>query len=140
MLESKEKEKEPVALDLMPDPPPYPDDRNPFRAGQYSLTGRKEGVVELVGGVKFEPLVGKVKVVVNSGDSDIPCEGRRRSKPSSEPVLTAYSPLRDKGREMSGLYPDLAEEIGLASGGTGSEADWQEYARVQLRETGSAAD
>ncbi|KAJ8398113.1 hypothetical protein AAFF_G00431900 [Aldrovandia affinis] len=34
----------------------------------------------------------------------------------------------------------MAKEIELVSGGTGSEADQQEYARVQLRETGLAAD
>ncbi|KAJ8361984.1 hypothetical protein AAFF_G00407400 [Aldrovandia affinis] len=137
MLENKEKEKEPGALGLMPDPPPYPDDRNPFRAGQCpSVTMRGKGVAELVGEVQFEPMAGKFKVMVNSEDSQILCEGKKRSKLSSEPVLTAYSPLRDQ--EMSSL--DLERELGLAGVGSGSDADQQEYAKAQLRGTGSAAD
>ncbi|KAJ8366345.1 hypothetical protein AAFF_G00361130 [Aldrovandia affinis] len=141
MLENKEKEKEPGALGLMPDPPPYPDDRNPFRAGQYpSVTMRGKGVAELAGEVQFEPMAGKFKVMVNSEDAPILCEGKKRSKLSSEPVLTAYSPLRDQEREMSSLYPNLERELGLASGGSGSDADQQEYAKAQLRGTGSAAD
>ncbi|KAJ8371720.1 hypothetical protein AAFF_G00302970 [Aldrovandia affinis] len=44
MLENKEKEKEkePGVLGLMPDPPPNPDDRNPFRAGDGLSSSEEE--------------------------------------------------------------------------------------------------
>ncbi|KAJ8401442.1 hypothetical protein AAFF_G00383610 [Aldrovandia affinis] len=134
MLESKEKEQEPVALNLMPDPPPYQDDKNPFRAGQYPMNVQKGGVVELEGRVEFEPMIGKVKVVMKSGDSEAQCGGRASSKQGTEPILKSYTQLGEEARGVSSWCSELGEEAGLVGEGSGSVADRQDYARVEMRE------
>ncbi|KAJ8414482.1 hypothetical protein AAFF_G00036840 [Aldrovandia affinis] len=42
MMEGKDKEQEQVALNPMINPPPYPSDKNPFRADQYVVKGEEE--------------------------------------------------------------------------------------------------
>ncbi|KAJ8361919.1 hypothetical protein AAFF_G00412360 [Aldrovandia affinis] len=139
MLENKEKEKDPGALGLMPDPPPYPDDRNPFRAGQYpSVTMRGKGVAELVGEVQFEPMAGKFKVMVNSEDAQILWDGLSSSEEDEEAALgtrrrlvfgEVYIGKPRAGKRIS--LPDMGATLSQTKVSKEANGPWKQHGKVR---------